>query len=158
MPFLHLTTFIASDPERVFDLSRSLEFNKFLIKEYGGEINGSKINGLLEKGDVETYKGKHLMKERIVTVAVSEIKFPEYLLEEQKTGPFRKMKHEHYFKRIQNGTIMIDQFTYDIKKGIFGNLFNKIFIQRYITKLLQKRNQFIKESAEGNDWKKYLNR
>lgn len=158
MPFLHLTTFIAADTERVFDLSRSIEVNKLLTKEYGGEINGSKISGLLEKGDVETYKGKHLMKERVVSIAVSEIKFPEYFLEEQKTGPFKRMKHEHYFKRIQNGTIMIDQFTYDMKKGIFTNFINKLFIQRYITKLLQKRNQFIKESAEGNGWKKYLNR
>ena len=158
MPFLHLTTFIAANPETIFDLSRSIDLHKASMSTYSETVINGRINGLLEKGETVTWKAKHLMKERIMTIVMNEVKFPEYFVDEQKNGPFKKMKHEHYFKKIQNGTIMIDQFTYEIKSGIVGRLINKLFLQRYITRLLNKRNQFIKETAEGNAWKKFLNK
>jgi hypothetical protein len=70
--------------------------------------------------------------------------------------PFEMLKHEHYFKPIQNGTLMIDQFRYEIKSGRLGDLLNKVYLTKYMERLLEERNTVIKEVAEGPQWKKFL--
>ena len=66
------------------------------------------------------------------------------------------MKHEHYFKEVENGTLMIDQFHFESPYGRLGVLVNKIYLRRYMQKLLELRNEVIKQVAEGNQWKQYL--
>ena len=66
------------------------------------------------------------------------------------------MKHEHYFKAVENGTIMIDQFQFESPKGIFGKIVNQLFLIKYMTRLLEERNAVIKKVAESNLWKQYL--
>jgi len=66
------------------------------------------------------------------------------------------MKHEHYFKPCDNGTIMIDLFHYDIPYGFFGKLFDRFYLFRYINRLLHLRNKTIKEYAESDKWKPLL--
>ena len=82
---------------------------------------------------------------------------PEFFRDEQVTGDFKMMKHEHYFKSVQNGTLMIDQFYYDVPFGMLGKLANKLYLENYMRKLLAERNTIIKQIAESNQWKQYLN-
>ena len=77
-------------------------------------------------------------------------------MDEQVQGDFLMMKHEHYFKSIENGTIMIDQFHYELKNGLAGKLLNRLYLERYMTTLLHKRNEMIKQFAESNQWKQIL--
>jgi ligand-binding SRPBCC domain-containing protein len=78
-------------------------------------------------------------------------------VDELEEGDFEMMKHEHYFKSIQNGTIMIDQFHFETKYGIIGKMINNFYLEKYMTQLLKQRNNMIKDAAEGNLWKQYLN-
>ena len=68
------------------------------------------------------------------------------------------MKHEHYFKAIENGTIMIDQFHFETPYGWLGRIVNSFYLERHMTDLLKQRNATIKQIAEGNLWTQYLNR
>ena len=156
MPFIHLTTFIAARRERIFDLSRSVELHRASMKDYGERIINGKIAGLLEKDDTVTWEAKHLFKKRIIKTVVKDIKRPDYFIDEQVTGDFTMMKHEHYFKEVENGTLMIDQFHFESPYGRLGVLVNKIYLRRYMQKLLELRNEVIKQVAEGNQWKQYL--
>ena len=52
---------------------------------------------------------------------------------------------------------MIDQFTYDLPLGVIGKLADKIYIEKYLKSLLEERNAVIKQIAESNQWKQYLN-
>lgn len=156
MPFIHLTTFIAAPKERIFDLSRSVELHRASMKDYGERIINGKISGLLEKDDSVTWEAKHLFKKRILKTVVREIKRPDYFIDEQVSGDFAMMKHEHYFKEVENGTLMIDQFHFESPYGRLGVLVNKIYLKRYMQKLLESRNEMIKQVAEGNQWKQYL--
>ena len=156
MPFIHLTTFIAAPRERIFDLSRSVELHRASMKDYGERIINGKIAGLLEKDDTVTWEAKHLFKKRIIKTVVKDIKRPDYFIDEQVTGDFTMMKHEHYFKEVENGTLMIDQFHFESPYGRLGVLVNKIYLRRYMQKLLELRNEVIKQVAEGNQWKQYL--
>ncbi len=156
MPVIHLTTFIAAPPQRVFDLSRSVELHKYSMSKYREEAVAGTRFGLLEKDDTVTWKAKHLMKERVMRVRISSLNKYESFTDEQVEGSFASMKHDHFFKPIENGTILIDKFEYKVPYGGFGNFINNLFLQRYIKKLLTHRNQVIKEFAEGEQWKRIL--
>jgi hypothetical protein len=48
---------------------------------------------------------------------------------------------------------MTDFFDYKSPFGIFGKLADKLFLEKYMTELLIKRNQTVKEFAESGKWK-----
>jgi ligand-binding SRPBCC domain-containing protein len=156
MPLIHLTTFIAAPRERVFDLSRSIDLHKTSMSKYGETPIGGTIAGLINLNEEVTWKAKHFFKERILKVKISEMKRPDIFIDEQVEGDFTRMKHEHYFKQAENGTIMIDQFYFEIAYGTFGKIFTGIYLERYLQKLLEQRNSTIKSVAEGSHWKHYL--
>lgn len=156
MPIIHLTTFIAAPAERVFDLSSSVDLHKYSMSSYGEQIIKGTMTGLMNKGEMVTWKARHLGKERLLTVRLTEWKRPDYFVDEQVEGDFALMKHEHYFKPVQNGTIMIDQFRFEIKYGWLGKLFNHFYLEKYLAGLLMQRNQSIRTTAEGNQWRQFL--
>jgi ligand-binding SRPBCC domain-containing protein len=157
MPYIHLTTFIAAPQERVFDLSRSISLHRSSMASYGEKVIEGVSSGLLNLNDTVTWKAKHLFKERRLKVRITQLKSPDYFVDEQVSGDFILLKHEHYFKPIQNGTIMIDQFRYELPYAILGKLLNKVYMVKYMTRLINERNEAIKKAAESNGWKQFLN-
>lgn len=156
MPIIHLTTFIAAPQARVFDLSRSVDLHKYSMTDYAEKIIKGTVSGLMNLGDEVTWKARHLFKERVLAVKLTELKSPDYFADEQTEGDFALMKHEHYFKPAQNGTLMIDQFRFETKYGWLGSLFNQIYLEKYMTRLISERNETIKKIAESNQWKQFL--
>jgi ligand-binding SRPBCC domain-containing protein len=156
MPLLHLTTFIAAPADRVFNLSRSINFHRNSMDDYAEQPINGRTSGLICNGETVTWKARHLRKTRFLKVKITAMSEPYSFTDEMVSGDFRKMKHEHFFKACENGTLMIDQFYFESPYGIFGRLFNSIFLARYMQQLLVKRNRKIKEVAESNQWKHYL--
>lgn len=157
MPFIHLTSFIAAPRERVFDLSRSVDLHRASMKAHEEKIVDGVMAGLLRQGDTVTWTAKHLFRQRRLTTRITKMQAPEFFVDEQEKGDFKMMKHEHFFKPAENGTIMIDQFHFETPHGVLGRLFNQIVLVRYLTRLLHERNRMIKDAAEGTLWKQYIN-
>ena len=81
---------------------------------------------------------------------------PDTFTDEMMRGDFKSFKHQHHFKQIENGTIMIDILMFEIPYGAAGKFFNTIYLKRYLEKFLVKRNNTIKEYAETQKWKTML--
>ena len=156
MPFIQLTTFIEAPVERVFDLSRSIDLHKASMKKYNEKPIAGTVSGLIEKGETVTWTAKHLFKERRLKVGITAMQKPFMFIDEQVEGDFKVMKHEHYFKPCDNGTIMIDQIALEAPYGIWGKFFSAVYLTKYFEKLIQERNNVIKTVAESNQWKLYL--
>ena len=156
MPVIHLTTFIAAPIERVFDLSRSIDLHKHSMTKYKEEPVGSVINGLVKQGDEITWRAHHLFKTRILKTRITSFDRPNSFTDEQVSGDFTLMKHQHFFKPIDNGTIMIDIFEFQSPFGFAGSVLNKLYLTKYMRVLLEQRNKQIKEIAESNRWKNYI--
>jgi ligand-binding SRPBCC domain-containing protein len=156
MPTIHLTTFIEAPVDRVFDLSRSIELHKESMKKYQEDAAGGTRFGLVEKEDVIIWRAKHFFKTRYLKVKITALKKPETFTDEQVEGNFKIMKHEHHFKPCDNGTIMIDLFSYDVPYGSMGKIFDKVCLKKYMSNLLFERNKVIKDFAESNKWKRLL--
>jgi len=158
MPTIHITTFIAAPAERVFDLSRSIDLHKQSMSKHKEEAVAGVRFGLIEKDETVTWKAKHLFKKRILKTRITEMKKPEMFTDEQAEGDFKLLKHEHHFKPCDNGTIMIDIINFESPYGAVGKGFNKVYLTKYLRRLIEKRNAVIKNFAEGSDWKRLLQR
>ncbi len=156
MPTIHLTTFIEAPAERVFDLSRHIGLHKESMASFREEAVAGTRFGLIEKDETVTWKARHFFRERILRVKITEMKKPEMFIDEQTEGSFRMMKHEHYFKPCDNGTIVIDLFHFESPYGVFGRWFNQLWLTRYLRKIIELRNNVIKQYAESGKWKKFM--
>jgi ligand-binding SRPBCC domain-containing protein len=156
MPLIHLTTFIAAPIERVFDLSRSIDVHKKSMIDFKERPVNGKINGLVDLNDTVTWCARHLGKERRLTVKITQYSKPFSFVDEQLSGDFKCMKHEHFFKACENGTIMIDKFYFEAPYQVFGKCFSYLYLTGYMRKLLRKRNEFVKKLSETKEWKHYV--
>lgn len=158
MPTIHLTTFIAAPVARVFDLARSIDVHRQSMTKHKEEAVAGIRFGLIEKNESVTWKAKHLLKTRFLRSEIVDMKKPDMFIDQQVKGDFKMMKHEHHFKPCENGTIMIDLIEFEAPYGSFGKLFSKLYLTRYVKNLIEQRNRSIKEFAEGEKWRKFLNK
>ncbi len=158
MPTIHLTTFIAAPIDRVFDLARSIDLHKESMSKHKEEAVAGTRFGLIEKDETVTWKAKHLFKVRLLKSRITAMKRPDMFTDDMVEGDFRSMKHEHHFKACDNGTIMIDIIEFESPYGKIGQTFNTLYLTRYLRKLIDDRNKTIKTFAEGDKWKKILQR
>jgi len=156
MPKIHLTTFIAAPVERVFNLSRSISLHKISTAGTNEEAIAGVTSGLINLNETVTWRAKHLFKTRQHTSVISAMEMPVQFVDEMVEGEFKSFRHEHHFKPIDNGTIMIDLLDFETPYGTFGKIFNSIYLKKYLEKFLQKRNNVIKEYAETQKWKVIL--
>jgi len=157
MPTIHLTTFIAAPIDRVFDLARSIDLHKKSMSHTKEEPVAGTTSGLINLNETVTWKAKHLGKTRFLKSKITALEKPVLFSDEMAEGDFKTLLHEHHFKQVENGTIMIDIMKFEVPYGSFGRLFSKIYLTNYLRRLLEQRNQVIREYAETDKWKHVLN-
>lgn len=158
MPIIHLTTFVAAPAERVFDLARSIDLHRKSMAHTHEEAIAGTTNGLIELNETVTWRARHLRKTRIFKSKITAMNPPLSFTDEMVQGDFKSARHEHHFKRIDNGTLLIDLFTFESPYGGLGRLANQLFLTRYMKSLLEMRNTVIKDYAESEKWKFILDK
>jgi ligand-binding SRPBCC domain-containing protein len=148
MPTIHLTTLIQAPIEKVFDISRDIGLHEASMHDSEEKAIAGRTTGLIEEGETVTWEARHFFKTRHLTSCITKMQPYTFFTDEMMKGDFKSIKHHHYFRTIDGGTEMKDEFNYESPYGIIGALANMLFINRYLTKLLKQRNQFIKTTAE----------
>lgn len=156
MPAIHLTTVVHAPIQRVFDLSRSIDLHRQSMNANYEEAIAGIVTGLIGLHQTVTWQARHLFKVRTYESLITAFEPPHFFSDEMLNGDFVRVKHDHHFKPISNGTIMIDVFEFTTPFKWLGQLCNQIYLTRYLTKLLLQRNKLIKEVAETNKWKSIL--
>jgi ligand-binding SRPBCC domain-containing protein len=157
MSHIHLTTFIKAPIERVFDLSRSITLHKLSTAKTDEKAIAGVTSGLIGKDESVTWQAKHLFKTRQFTSKITEMQTPLLFIDEMIKGDFKNFRHQHHFKKVENGTIMIDLVDFESPYAVLGKIVNSVFLKKYIETFLLKRNNTIKEYAETGKWKVILN-
>jgi ligand-binding SRPBCC domain-containing protein len=156
MPTIHLTTFIAAPVEIVFDLSRNISLHKISMQQTGEEAVNGVTSGLIKKDETVTWKAKHLFKTRFFTSKIIEMTPFEKFTDKMVKGDFLSFQHEHFFKPVDNGTIVIDIINFETPYGFLGNLVNQFYLNTYLEKLIIQRNNVVKQYAESDKWRALL--
>lgn len=156
MSTIHLTSFIAAPVERVFNLCRSINLHQISTAHTNEKAIAGVINGLINENETVTWQARHLFKTRIFTSKITMMKTPLVFIDEMIKGDFKSFYHEHHFKAVENGTIMIDKINFTSPYGLIGKIVNSIYLTQYLEKLLKNRNNVIKDYAETQKWKAIL--
>ncbi|HEX4958452.1 MAG TPA: SRPBCC family protein [Lacibacter sp.] len=158
MPTIHITTFIAAPQEVVFDLSRHIGLHKISQQEHQEEAIGGVTAGLINEGEFVTWKARHLFKTRFLKVRITTMNPFSFFEDVMEEGDFKVFQHQHHFKPVQNGTIVIDTLHFESPYGFIGKLINRFYLTHYMKQLLQQRNLVIKEYAETKKWEALLHK
>ena len=156
MPTIHLTSFVAAPQDVVFDLHRNIGLHKVSMEHFKEEVVAGVRSGLINKDDTVTWKGKHLFKTRFFTSKIIEMKPFETFTDKMIKGDFKFFEHQHFFKLVENGTIVIDIINYETPYGWIGEMVNKFYLHPYLEKLISHRNEVIRQYAETDKWRALL--
>lgn len=126
------------------------------MKHTGEQAVAGITEGLIELGESVTWKARHFGIVMKLTSRITEFSFPAMFIDEMVNGPFHTMKHRHIFKVKEGYTLMVDEFEYKSPLGILGKVADLIFIKSYMRKLLNQRNQILKDVAESSEDRKSI--
>jgi len=149
MPIINIETMVNAPRERVFDLSRSIDLHKISTQQTNEEAIAGVTSGLIGMDEWVTWRARHFG-------VYHAFENPTYFVDEMEKGIFQYFKHEHIFQEYEQQTRMIDVFDYGSPFGILGNVADKLFLEHYLKRFLEKRNKTIKAFAESNKWKRIL--
>ena len=156
MPKIHTTTFIAAPVERVFDLSRHIALYKLIFQSRKEKLTSGAASTLVGKNETITIVAKHAGRARMMMMKITTLQRPSLFIEEQVKGDLQHYIHEHHFKPVQNGTIIIDILEFGTPKDIMGKIFGKVYFKKYLEELLRKRIELIRSYAETEKWRAVL--
>lgn len=150
MPKIKLKTIIHADIEICFDLARSIDLHSISTAKTNEKAVDGKMKGLIELNEFVTWEATHFGVRQKLTSKITAYVRPFHFRDEQQKGIFKRIYHDHYFQKLENGVLMTDEFTYEAPFGILGKLVEKLVLTKYLTKFLKERNQMIKEYAESD--------
>ncbi|HYJ65386.1 MAG TPA: SRPBCC family protein [Parafilimonas sp.] len=157
MPVIELKTFIKSDIEIWFDLSRSIDLHQLSTTQTNEKAIAGKTSGLINLDEFVTWQATHFGIRQKLTSKITAYNRPFYFRDEQQKGTFKFFIHDHYFQSKNEMVEMTDVFTFESPFGFAGRLFNMIVLTKHLKNLLIKRNAVIKEFAETCKWQIVLN-
>lgn len=148
MPIIEIDTHINAPIAKCFDLARSIDMHVDSMQQSGETAVAGRSSGLIELGETVTWRAKHFGVWQTLTSKVTEMEYPNYFTDEMVAGAFKAFRHEHYFYPVNNQTMMKDIFMFDAPFGFLGIIANFLFLERYMRRLLEQRNEVIKQAAE----------
>ena len=159
MVTLEDTTLIRAPIDRCFDLARSVEVHLAGNIHCGEQAlaTGGVASGLIDLAQQVTWRAKHLGVWYRLTSGITAMDRPSYFQDAMIKGPFRFMRHDHYFQYAGPGEVqMKDIFCFAAPLPLLGRLAEIAVLRRYMLALLRERNAVIKRIAESQEWRKYL--
>ena len=159
MPTIVLSTIINAPIARCFDIARDIDIHVASTAHTGERAIAGRRSGLIELGETVTWRAKHFGIWQNLTSEITGFQPPAfsedgrvtsaYFEDAMVSGAFKSFNHGHHFSpRDNNKTEMLDIFTFESPLGVLGKLADWLFLKRYMTGLLIKRNLVIKEEAE----------
>jgi len=150
MPLIELDTRIEAPPGRVFDLARSIDAHVASTPGTGERAVAGRTSGLIGMGEIVTWEARHFGVKQRLTTKITSMERPHHFTDEMIRGAFASMKHSHRFLPDGTGTLMKDEFHFSAPLGILGRIAERMFLTRYMRRLLLNRNRILKELAEAS--------
>lgn len=148
MPYIELTTLIRAPLEVCFNKSLDVQLHELTMQHTNEKAVAGRTRGICELNDTITWQAKHFGVVQQLTVKITRLEHPHFFEDTMLKGAFAAMRHEHYFEAVHECTEMKDKFYYEVPYGLFGKIFDRLVLHRYMTRLLLTRNRVIKENCE----------
>jgi len=107
------------------------------------EVVAGVRSGLMSLGEEVTWRAWHFGVPLQMTSQITEMQSPDYFVDEQVKGPFRRFRHVHEFRQDPAGTTMVDRIEFEAPFGAIGRLAEKLVLARYLQRLIETRNRHL---------------
>ncbi|BDI29183.1 hypothetical protein CCAX7_12340 [Capsulimonas corticalis] len=151
MPRLQFITPIAAPIERVFDLARDISVHSRTLAHTQEVAASDGESPLLTLGDTVTFHAVHFGVRQRLVAKITEFNPPRRFVDEMLQGAFASLRHTHDFEPQSFGALMRDTIDYTAPLGPLGRLADILFLERYMTRLIERRNQALKKIAESGE-------
>ena len=148
MPVIELKSIIKAPREICFDLSINIDLHMKTMEQTNEKAIAGRINGQITLGETVTWRARHFGLNFTMTSLITEWSRPHHFTDKMTKGPFKYFSHKHIFEPSTEGTLMTDICDFSSPLGLLGSLVDEIILESYLRKLLIKRNEFIKITAE----------
>ena len=148
MTTINLTTKIKAPKQIVFDASRNIDIHQKSASKTSEKAISGITSGLINLNETVTWRGKHFGFYLTHKSRISAMDFYDYFVDEMEKGKFKTFRHEHFFEEQNGFTVMKDKLQYETPFGLFGELFDILFLEKHLTKFLLERNKTLKEVSE----------
>ena len=145
---IRLTTRVAASRERCFDLARDLDLHVRSMQHTSERAVAGRTTGLIELGEEVTWEGRHFGILHRHTSRITQLERPKHFRDSMVRGRFARFDHDHYFETDGAETLMRDEVAFASPLGPIGWLVDRLYLTRYLTTLLERRNGEIKREAE----------
>jgi ligand-binding SRPBCC domain-containing protein len=162
---LVLKTEIQAPLDRCFDLARSIDFHIYSLHSTGERVIAGVNTGLIGLGEEVTWAAKHFGIRQTLHVKITALDYPHHFRDSLVKGAFKSLDHDHFFSTLMDKndkndkndkTLMEDHFHFASPYGLLGKAVDIFFLKRYMTRLLEERNQHLKQCAESEEWRRFL--
>jgi ligand-binding SRPBCC domain-containing protein len=109
------------------------------------------MSGLLREGQTVTLPGRPFGMLRH-TSRIDQMRPHSYFRDVMVAGNFRHFVHEHHFATMNDGTRIRDEIRFSSRWGPVGNVLARKRLRAYLI----ERGAAIKQVAESNEWRRYL--
>jgi ligand-binding SRPBCC domain-containing protein len=147
---LELSTTITATAERCFDLSCDIDVHAGSMAASQERAVAGVTSGPIGLGQEVTWEARHFGVRWRVTSRITEFDRPRRFVDEMQRGPFAWFHHEHRFEQHGNATTMVDIIDYGLPLGLLGAIADAAVVGRYLRRLIETRNRYIKQLAEAS--------
>ncbi|MEU4834767.1 SRPBCC family protein [Streptosporangium sp. NPDC023615] len=149
MPEFEIVTHVMAPPERVFDISLDVDVHLASMAGSSEKAVGGVTGGGMGLGDTVTWRARHFGVRWRMTSTISAYDRPGRFVDEQVSGPFERWYHAHFFRPDgHGGTVMRDVVEFAAPFGPFGRIAETSVLRRYMPRLIEARNRYVKQVAE----------
>jgi ligand-binding SRPBCC domain-containing protein len=85
------------------------------------------------------------------TTEITQVREPEFFVDEQRSGPYRLWHHQHHFRAVDGGVEMTDLIHYQLPFGVIGDLLAGAFVERRVAAIFAWRRQVLRELFGGEE-------
>ena len=150
MTTINLTTIINAPIQKVFDINRNIDIHQESASKTNEIAIAGVTSGLINLDETVTWRGKHFEIYLTHKSRITAMNFYDYFVDEMEEGKFKSFRHEHFFEEEKEGiTTMTDKLCYETPFGVFGKLFDYLFLKKYLTHFILERNQVLKKLSEN---------
>src|SRR5436305_2738346 len=114
--------------------------------------------GLIAHGESVTWRGRHFGLMLQHTSKIARYEPPVFFQDVMTAGAFKSFVHDHRFQQHGGITVMQDELKFSAPLGVWGSMAESLVLRSYLTRFLRERNQFVKQVAESEMWRKYLSK
>ncbi|WP_147918945.1 SRPBCC family protein [Ruania zhangjianzhongii] len=136
-----LETHSCHPPDRLFDLSLSIDAHLGSMSDSGERAVGGVTSGQIGLGEQVTWRARHVGIWFTMTSRIVELDRPHRFVDRQVKGPFRSFVHEHTFAASPTGSVMVDTIT--LAAPVFGRPAEAVLLVPYLRHLIRTRNDYL---------------